>query len=118
MKTHRPLPPDLQESLRSLRYDLQGVKAPPPPEPEPEAEVMPLNPWRYQRWTAEPIRPTSYRAIEPTSADARRIDEQEAREANARAARLARLEADPFGTGHWEVHETMAELVRRQEDRE
>jgi hypothetical protein len=115
MKTHRPLPPDLVESLRTLRYELQGVKAPPAPTPEPEAEVIPLNPWRYQRWTAEPTGPTSYRAIEPTSADAERIREEELREQNARAARWARLEADPLGLGIW-AHETMADLVRRQED--
>jgi len=46
---------------------------------------------------------------EPTAQDG-------VREAVARAAREARMRADPEGTGIWGVGETMADVVRRQDE--
>jgi hypothetical protein len=82
---------------------------PKPPAPK-AAEVTPLWPWRRRRWTAEPVAATSYVAVEPTTADFL----EEARRANARAARDARRRADPLGCGIWVQDETMDEIVRRQ----
>jgi hypothetical protein len=81
-------------------------------EPEhPQAEVLPFNPWPAARkWTAEPPAASNAMPYAPTDLD-RLV---ETKRAVAAAARADRLRRDPFGLGIWGEHETIEDLVRRQ----
>jgi hypothetical protein len=115
---------DKKMTLAERRAEFERLLAQPMPDASPEeiarnmalrrrknAEVFQLNPWRKQRWTAEPLKTSSYVAVEPTAAD----QIEELRRAVANAARQERLRADPLGIGLYGV-ESMADTVKRQDD--
>jgi hypothetical protein len=83
--------------------------AKPKPKPLPEAELVPLDPWPLGRrgWTPE----VEAKGVGPTVTI--RWDLVEMQRANAEIARAFRRSRDPFGVGLY-GHETMDELVRRQ----
>jgi len=99
---------ELREAFeRSLAKPFEYVN---PPEP-PKAEVFELKPWRHRRWTAEPVRHSSYVAVEPTVADKM----EELRREVANAARRERMRCDPLGIGIYGAAETIDDVVRRQD---
>ena len=114
---------DKKMTLAERRAEFERLLAQPMPDASPEeiarnaalrrqknAEVLPLWPWRQQRWTAEPVHVTSYVAVEPTAAD----EIEELRRAVANAARAERMQADPLGIGLYRG-ESMADVVKRQD---
>ena len=106
------------EELAALRKEFDRLITegpprvkPPEPPPAPDAEVVPFNPWGPRRpWRAEPLAASNALPYEPTALD-RQIEMQRA---NAQAARLDRLRRDPFGLAIYGGHETIDDVVRRQ----
>ena len=96
---------------------MKNPKAPPEPQSKEirNGQVVSLVPWRRKRlnrkWSAYADTGTSAQAYEPTRSDHIR----ELQDANAAAARAARMDADTDRLGLYGA-ETLDQLVRRQDE--
>jgi hypothetical protein len=98
---------EIRKAIPAYRAELAAKEAAAKEAAKPKAEVVPLDPWPVGRgWTPEP-----HMGVGPTVTI--RYDLLETQRAVAAAARAARRARDPFGTGIY-GHESMAEVVRRQ----
>jgi hypothetical protein len=82
---------------------------------EHNRKVLRLTPYggpRGRKWRPYVDSASACVEHEPTAVD----EAAEIREAVAKAARQARMRADPDGIGHYGANETMADIVRRQDE--
>src|SRR5258708_6056037 len=82
---------------------------------ERNRKVLRLTPYGGQqgrKWQPWVDKTTACIQSEPTALD----EIAEIRQSVAKAAREARMKADPFGTGVYGADETMADVVRRQDE--